>query len=159
MDHWNEPQTDRLKRVDPVPDTNYARPAAALAAASQMMGTTVEQTFAALRQESEELQRLQVCTQSVSSCATHVARVRTMSIRLLHSCLIPMRRDGAAAGRGSSPSERVSGARARLHFGRRHVSIDAVTQTRGRLGSGADRVLGWCARHAAAADTSAHAGA
>ncbi len=71
MDHWNERQTDRLKRVDPVPDSSYERPAAALAAASQMMGTTVEQTFAALRQESEELQRLQVYTQSIPLHTMH----------------------------------------------------------------------------------------
>ena len=68
MDQWNERQTDRLKGVDPLPDTNYERPAAALAAASQMMGTTVEQTFAALRRESEELQRLQVSWQATQAC-------------------------------------------------------------------------------------------
>jgi hypothetical protein len=68
MDHWNDRHTDRLKGVDPIPDTNYERPAAALAAASQMMGTSVEQTFAALRQESEELQRLQVSSYATHAC-------------------------------------------------------------------------------------------
>ena len=60
IDHWNKESSARLRRIDAVPLDNYVRPAAALAAASRLMGTTVEQTFAALRQESEELQRLQV---------------------------------------------------------------------------------------------------
>ena len=62
MNHWNTHGSGCLRRIDPVPDADFERPAAALAAASRLMGTTVEQTFAALRQESEELQRLQVLT-------------------------------------------------------------------------------------------------
>ena len=64
IDHWNKESSARLRRIDAVPLDNYVRPAAALAAASRLMGTTVEQTFAALRQESEELQRLQVLNRS-----------------------------------------------------------------------------------------------
>ncbi len=58
---WGPERSQPLRRIDSVPpeDPN-ARPASAIAAASLLSGVSVEQTFAALRQESEELQRLQV---------------------------------------------------------------------------------------------------
>ena len=59
MDHWKQQGPVKLGKIDMFED-NHQRPAAALVAASRLMGTTVEQTFATLRQESEELQRLQV---------------------------------------------------------------------------------------------------
>ncbi len=109
MDHWNEPQTDRLKRVDPIPDTNYERPAAALAAASQMMGTTVEQTFAALRQESEELQRLQVCTRSILSRAEHECRPGAFvcSARAVSRRALTLLRQAEAVARASGVAGHV----------------------------------------------------
>jgi L-lactate utilization protein LutC len=63
MRHWEQQRSEQLRMVDMIPEHSVA----AVEAASQWMGTTVEQTFAALRQESEELQRLQVCGHAAGS--------------------------------------------------------------------------------------------
>lgn len=57
--HLEDVRAHHLDRIDPLPEYATIRPAAAVAAASRIMGTSLEETFALLRQESEELQRLQ----------------------------------------------------------------------------------------------------